>query len=198
MRITSVRISLLVLVALTLAACASVSEEGIRFGLPNAQEVTIFGRAGNLMARITGQQAPMAMGASLQHRIAAADSLLLITTASFPLGTGQGVVAVARVPSSTNPMGYCGAGHEDYLVLIKVTETQLLLLDEHLVQSCVGNLSIETESGDNDPQVAIAAGQFPIVARFDSLTAPGDERRALQARIEADKIVIEPAAARQD
>lgn len=60
-------------------------------------------------------------------------------------------VVLSREPS--NPQrrtGYCGAGYEDYLLLIEVVKKDVVLADKFLLQSCIKTISLYREEG-GDP-----------------------------------------------
>lgn len=62
----------------------------------------------------------------------------------------QQFVVLVREPSR-NPQGtgFCGAGFEDYLLLIEVFSKQILLLDKFLLQSCLTSLELASDQGNN-------------------------------------------------
>jgi hypothetical protein len=69
-----------------------------------------------------------------------------------PLVGGRFVV-LARVPSrpETMGMGYCGAGYEDYLLLVELHKRTLILRDQFLLQSCLKERVIYGINGERDP-----------------------------------------------
>lgn len=65
-------------------------------------------------------------------------------------------VIIASVPStSTRGQGYCGAGHEDYAVLIEKAGDTLAYKDRYLLQSCMQSVTLEADDPD-DIRTALA------------------------------------------
>jgi|GEM_PF-3730459 len=59
-------------------------------------------------------------------------------------------VVLSRKPSnSKNRTGYCGAGHEDILLLINVTKNEVNLVDTFLLQSCITLKTLYSKNGDD-------------------------------------------------
>ncbi|MFC5740443.1 hypothetical protein [Dyella tabacisoli] len=83
-------------------------------------------------------------------------------------------VIYVRIPSAPNAggRGYCGAGDEDYMLLVERKERSLRLLDRLLIQSCLKNISLASDQG-YDPRHALKTGVSPVIASFD-LLLPGD------------------------
>lgn len=47
--------------------------------------------------------------------------------------------------------GYCGAGYEDYLLLVEIRGKKLTLKDQFLLQSCLKSISMFIDQGDDIP-----------------------------------------------
>lgn len=47
--------------------------------------------------------------------------------------------------------GYCGAGYEDYLLLVEIRGKKLTLKDQFLLQSCLKSISMFIDQGDDNP-----------------------------------------------
>jgi hypothetical protein len=80
-----------------------------------------------------------------------ADDIKSVAYAKFL--TGDRFVILARVPSrpENRGMGYCGAGYEDYLLLVELRKRTLLLRDQFLLQSCLKERIIYGINGERDP-----------------------------------------------
>lgn len=62
-----------------------------------------------------------------------------------------------REPSVPNSMGqgYCGAGYEDFLLLVKLEKRTFKLTDTYLLQSCLHAKSMRIEQSGINPQDAL-------------------------------------------
>lgn len=60
-------------------------------------------------------------------------------------------IVLSREPSRPNSMGrgYCGAGYEEYLLLIGISRTKIELRDQFLLQSCLKSIAMLIENGDD-------------------------------------------------
>jgi hypothetical protein len=60
-------------------------------------------------------------------------------------------IVLSREPSRPNAMGrgYCGAGYEEYLLLIEVTRSKIELRDQFLLQSCLKSISMFVDHGND-------------------------------------------------
>jgi hypothetical protein len=64
---------------------------------------------------------------------------------------GKLFIVLSREPSRPNSMGrgYCGAGYEEYLLLIEISGAKIELRDQFLLQSCLQSISMLIEHGDD-------------------------------------------------
>lgn len=62
-------------------------------------------------------------------------------------------IVLSREYSKPGAMGqgYCGAGYEDYILLLEMLERKLVLRDQNLIQSCLKNISMFIDQGDENP-----------------------------------------------
>jgi hypothetical protein len=51
--------------------------------------------------------------------------------------------------------GYCGAGYEDYLLLVEILKKELIFRDKFLLQSCIKSISVFIDQGDDNPSNAL-------------------------------------------
>jgi hypothetical protein len=60
-------------------------------------------------------------------------------------------IVLSREPSRPNSMGrgYCGAGYEEYLLLIEISRSKIELRDQFLLQSCLKSISMLIDHGDD-------------------------------------------------
>lgn len=138
----------------------------------------------------------VALDAPLRDLMMQLPTLIPASSTGFLLGTSPATVLYARVPSNpSRSMGYCGAGQEDYLVLLGIRRQQLVLLDRLLVQSCLH--SIESADGMGElPQAALTPLPPPWVARFH--VGPPGEARPRCVRVEQDALVMDDCDQRPD
>ncbi len=132
---------------------------------------------------------PVAIEAQLQERLRKADEVQLISSAAFVLAGQPAFVAVVRLPSNPgSPQGFCGAGHEDSLLLISIKNKHLRLQDQYLLQSCLQSISLISDQGD-EPRDALIPMTFPWIARVEIITASqvGSVTRCI--RVHAQKLM---------
>lgn len=86
----------------------------------------------------------------IRHFIRAED-IRLIENESKP--EAQLFTVLTREPSRPGAMGqgYCGAGYEDYLLLVEIRGKKLTLKDQFLLQSCLKSISMFIDQGDDNP-----------------------------------------------
>lgn len=60
-------------------------------------------------------------------------------------------LVLSREPSRPNSMGrgYCGAGYEEYLLLVETSHKKIELRDQFLLQSCLKSIAMLIENGDD-------------------------------------------------
>lgn len=92
-------------------------------------------------------------------------------------GEKQQLLLLARTPSTRQrSTGFCGAGHEDSLVLVELVGTRMVLKDRLLVQSCLKSIALESDQGD-DPERAFSIDRSAGELRFRWLgDTPGSTR----------------------
>lgn len=80
-----------------------------------------------------------------------AENIQLISNESNP--EAQLYIVLTREPSRPSAMGqgYCGAGYEDYLLLVEILGHKLTLRDQFLLQSCLKSISMFIDHGDDSP-----------------------------------------------
>lgn len=64
------------------------------------------------------------------------------------------VLGVREPSQRVRPMGYCGAGFEDYVLLIEMVGRKAVLVESSLLASCMKSISLISDSG-GDPSEAI-------------------------------------------
>lgn len=66
------------------------------------------------------------------------------------------LMVVINQSSSDNPTGYCGAGEEGTLHVLRLDGKRAEPVYSTLVQSCIKNIDLFTDSGNKSPYLAIA------------------------------------------
>jgi hypothetical protein len=105
-------------------------------------------------------------------------------------------IVVSREPSRPNAMGqgYCGAGYEDYLLLIAVSSSKIQLRDKFLLQSCLKSISMLIEQGndlDDAENGLIPKGDGSFSYRL--IGDEADQERNLVVRARRFKVSLVPA-----
>lgn len=92
------------------------------------------------------------IAAAVSQHLTRADDIQLVGNASNT--KVQLFILMTRERSRPKAMGrgYCGAGYEDYLLLVEVLEKKLLLRDQLLLQSCLKSISMFIDQGDDHPR----------------------------------------------
>lgn len=178
------------LVLLMLIACSA-----------NADCVKLSAAAGHYALCETGNkvqandvQGPLKLDPKIISQIKASDEFFVIDAFPAPI-TGNHSVILARIPSvpDAGGRGYCGAGHEDYMLLVERKDRSLRLLDRLLIQSCLKNIDLASDQGDN-PRLAIKTGIAPIIASFDLMSADDSPAKARQVVLKDNKLLLIDAA----
>lgn len=100
------------------------------------------------------------------------------------------LVLLSRRPSQTShPEGYCGAGSEDHLILLRYTRGQLVLLDEFLLQSCLKSITLNSDHGD-DVIAALTIDREHLTLAFQWLGIPDDLPHRLT--VSQGKFILDP------
>jgi hypothetical protein len=87
---------------------------------------------------------------SLAKHLKLAEEINLIFSNPITQPKNQLFVVLVREPSK-NPQGtgFCGAGLEDYLLLIEVSSEKISILDKLLLQSCLTSQELASDQGSN-------------------------------------------------
>jgi hypothetical protein len=112
-------------------------------------------RGGEVIARDAGSGILYAVAKQISpHLIRASDLHLLGDTKDR---SGHFLIVLSRELSRPGSMGqgYCGAGYEDYLLLLELRGSKMMLRDELLLQSCLKSISMFIDHGDDDPAASL-------------------------------------------
>jgi hypothetical protein len=127
-----------------------------------------------------------------RHLIRGSDTRLISSESG---SKEQLFIVLTREPSRPGAMGhgYCGAGYEDYLLLIEVLGRKLLLRDQFLVQSCLKSISMFIDQGDDSPANGITRerdGSFSYRLVDDDY----DKKRILKIKEKRLRIDLAPSS----
>ncbi|MGS0894480.1 hypothetical protein ACVBGC_18410 [Burkholderia stagnalis] len=93
--------------------------------------------------------------AALRHVLADASSVAFPASRSRSIAGHEYVLVVVNRSSSSRPTGYCGAGEEGTLHVLEIRGDVAAPRFSLPVQSCLGNLSLESDGGTQSPYLAI-------------------------------------------
>lgn len=91
----------------------------------------------------------------LRRALKSSSSIAFPTEHSKVIDGREFVMVVVNQSSSDNPTGYCGAGEEGTLYLLRLHGSKAEIAFSTLVQSCLKNIDLLTESGNKSPYLAI-------------------------------------------
>lgn len=127
----------------------------------------------------------------LNDRLRDADEVQGINSNAFFIDHQPAFAAVVRLPSNSgSPQGFCGAGHEDFLVVLSLKDERLFMLDEQLLQSCLQSISLTSDQGD-DPADALQPMAFPWIAQIETISASQGGSVTRCIRIQGQKLVMQ-------
>ncbi|MGS0612804.1 hypothetical protein WMO33_15375 [Xanthomonas oryzae pv. oryzicola] len=128
------------------------------------------------------------LGKIIRNLAASSDDIHFVDTKIVSIENQDLLVAVFRTPSNAHGRsGFCGSGHEDYLVAIKLKGDTAELLDKKIIQSCLNSISLFSDNGD-DPSKAISPADPPEIAHFQLMSPPSFAVKNMAAVIEQGKI----------
>lgn len=140
---------------------AAAAEVAALLPLPDAGQLHLLVDDAQVAARLLqdGRSHRLKVEAPLKALLADADAVMAAGPAGFVAGKGIGMVLVVRTPSRAgSPMGHCGAGHEDRLLLLGLQAQRLALLDSRLLQSCLHNVDLASGQEDEPQKSADVSG----------------------------------------
>ncbi|AXK61577.1 hypothetical protein [Burkholderia sp. IDO3] len=93
---------------------------------------------------------------ALRRAVASASSIGFPSASSKVIDGKEFVLVVVNQSSSDNPMGYCGAGEEGTLYALQVSGNVATSRYAMPVQSCLNDISLDTDVNNRSPYGAIA------------------------------------------
>jgi hypothetical protein len=153
MQTTSKRISFVgcLFIFITTIIVPPAGATDILLSSPQSGRVTLDVKKQHVIAKDNEKNIIYEVAAAISQYLIRADDIRLIGNVSNT--KAQLFIVMAREPSRPKAMGrgYCGAGYEDYLLLVEVLEKKLLLRDQLLLQSCLKSISMFIDQGDDHP-----------------------------------------------
>ncbi|MDN4052317.1 hypothetical protein QPK32_04470 [Massilia sp. YIM B02763] len=133
-----------------------VNAADILLSSPKGEHVAIYVKKQQVIAKDNGKNIIYEVAATVAQHLTRADDIRVVGSASNQ--KEQLFIVMLREPSRPNAMGrgYCGAGYEDYLLLVEILEKKLLLRDQLLLQSCLKSISMFIDQGDDHPSNGLA------------------------------------------
>jgi hypothetical protein len=133
-----------------------VSATDLLLPSPKGGRVAIHVKKQHVIAKDNEKNIIYEVAATVSKHLTRADDIRLVGNAGNP--KEQLFIVMVREPSRPNAMGrgYCGAGYEDYLLLVEMLEEKLLLRDQLLLQSCLKSISMFIDQGDDHPSNGLA------------------------------------------
>ena len=89
---------------------------------------------------------------------------------------------ISTVPSTaTGGTGYCGAGNEDHVVLLRKTDNTIFLADRYLLQSCLRSITLDADNPE-DVMTGLSLDRAAFAVTFKLLGDPGQKTTTLRVR----------------
>lgn len=154
MQIKSKKISLqnclFILIAAFVVQSATATE--LLLKSPDGGRVTLTVKKQQVTAKDNQNNIAYEVAAGISKHLKRAEDVRLVGNPSNP--GSQLFIVMTREPSRPDAMGrgYCGAGYEDYLLLVEILGRKLLLRDQFLLQSCLKSISMYIDQGDDHPK----------------------------------------------
>jgi hypothetical protein len=140
--------TLFILVNIFLALPANANDEILIFSSHESQ-ISVKIRNNRLAAKEIRKNLDYQVSNAVSSHLLRAYNARIISDKSDQ--NGPLFIVLSREPSRPNSMGrgYCGAGYEEYLLLIEISRTKIELRDQFLLQSCLKSIAMLIENGDD-------------------------------------------------
>jgi hypothetical protein len=149
MQTISKKISILSILAnIFLAAPANANDEILLLSSHDSQ-IAVKMQNHRLVAKEVRKNLNYQVSNALSNHLVRAYDVRLISDKSDQ--NGPLFIVLSREPSRPNSMGrgYCGAGYEEYLLLIEISREKIELRDQFLLQSCLKSIAMVIDNGDD-------------------------------------------------
>jgi hypothetical protein len=156
----------------------SFPNDPLKLCLNNGSNVTVTQNGKKINARYykNGSDSYYKVNANLTSHFEKAEEVFFI----FKVQSKKDLfVILTREPSRQNrTTSFCGAGYEDYLILIEVAKNRVSLLDTVLLQSCLKSILLRTDR-DDDPLQAITIKKDNSSITFQWFGENEDKKRMI-------------------
>jgi hypothetical protein len=102
-----------------------------------------------------GKLLTLTVPAELRRALMSSSSITFPAAQATVIDGQEFVMVVVNQSSSDNPTGYCGAGEEGTLYVLRLNGNRAEQAYSTLVQSCLKNIDLFTDSGNKSPYLAI-------------------------------------------
>ncbi|MBU9676245.1 hypothetical protein KTF37_05235 [Burkholderia multivorans] len=103
-----------------------------------------------------GKLRTLEMPGEIRRALMSSSSVAFPAARSSMIDGHEFIMVVINQSSSDNPTGYCGAGEEGTLYVLRLDGKRAEPVYSTLVQSCLKNIDLFTDSGNQSPYLAIA------------------------------------------
>lgn len=193
MQITSRALALLMVIWLMLPSSVSAADNVLTVPLSGDRVLSIDRSGSNARSwsSTDGRRTGLRLSRELRSMFTQASDVFAIGEAASDLGAVQSLALVVSVPSRSGaPLGYCGAGTEDYLLILSVERGALVVRDTLLLQSCLQSISLVSDSGDGARE-ALVPLQRPGLICFEMTSGTDGVIRSKRVRVEAERLVAQ-------
>lgn len=192
MRTISTTTSLLVTIAMLIGCARHLHENRLIFSLLDGTDISIFYGKEKFAAHSpkAGLRTMLQADDTLADELKKSEEILPFHSGNSTANGSPFLTAIIRIRSAPDsPDGRCGAGHEDYVLLIGIDGNTARLNDQMLIQSCLKDISLVSDKGSS-PKDAVFPSSAPYIASFQSSSAPGFEIEDHRIRIVDGKLQI--------
>jgi hypothetical protein len=102
-----------------------------------------------------GKLRALTVSKALRRALMSSSSIAFPAARSIVISGQEFIMVVVNQSSSDNPTGYCGAGEEGTLYVLRLNGGRAEQAFSTLVQSCLKNIDLFTDSGNKSPYLAI-------------------------------------------
>lgn len=85
-------------------------------------------------------------------------------------------------------LGFCGAGYEGHLLLLKISNSTLNIADKYLVDSCLESISLTSDQGDDPFKALVQTDDKDEILTYD--TIEGESIKTHKIYTQEDHFVI--------
>lgn len=170
----------------------------LTFQFPNATHGTVCMKVTDRhftgIARCDTEQRPLRIEKAVSKTLKASE--LTPIFAHDKKGQAQ-LIFLARVPSTPKrSTAFCGAGYEDWLLLVEEDAGYLKMRDRFLLQSCLKSLVLDSDQGD-DPRDSIVLSTQPPGISFRWLGDEEGTKRIVTVKKSALEMVVDQLTSAQ-